>query len=99
MPLTRSQATARTTGARLVVICSSAAPGIEDALDFLRQPGSPVAVLRLGVVHGADGRRFVDVSPLVVSREGEPARERTPVRARRARPARTSRTASPWDEP
>lgn len=69
VPLTRSQATARTTGARLIVICSSAAEGIQDALDFLRQPDSPVAVLRLGVVHGADGRRFVDVSPLAVSRD------------------------------
>lgn len=83
VPLTRSQATARTTGARLIVICSSAAPGIEDALDFLRQPGSPVAVLRLGVVHGAEGRRFVDVSPLAVGRpEPAPAPERAPVRAR-----------------
>ncbi|MBE9940235.1 hypothetical protein G8C60_14005, partial [Cellulosimicrobium cellulans] len=69
VPLTRSQATARATGARLIVICSSAAPGIQDALDFLRQPGSPVAVLRLGVVHGADGRRFVDVSPLAMTRD------------------------------
>jgi hypothetical protein len=83
VPLTRSQATARTTGARLIVICSSAAEGIQDALDFLRQPGSPVAVLRLGVVNGADGRRFVDVSPLAVSRDNpappaapEPARGR-----------------------
>src|SRR5690606_16414633 len=36
VPLTRSQATARATGARLIVICSSAAPGIQDALDFLQ---------------------------------------------------------------
>ncbi|WP_265522877.1 hypothetical protein [Oerskovia flava] len=75
VPLTRSQATSRATGARLIIICSSAAPSVLDALDFLRQPGSPVAVLQLGVVHGADGRRFVDVSPLTVTRStpAEPA--------------------------
>lgn len=68
VPLTRSQSAARTTGARLIVICQSATEDIVDALDFLRQPGSPVAVLRLGVVHAEDGRRFVDVSPLAVGR-------------------------------
>ncbi len=100
VPLTRSQATARATGARLIVICSSAAPGIQDALDFLRQPGSPVAVLRLGVVHGADGRRFVDVSPLAMTRDNPaPPAAPEPRGAVPSPPVPTSRTASPWAEP
>ena len=89
VPLTRSQATSRATGARLIVICSSAEDGIVDALDFLRQPGSSVSVLKLGVMHGADGRRFVDVSPLVPER-----RSRSTVPAAPPRPAVGNRSAA-----
>lgn len=76
VPFTRTLGS-RSTGARLIVICQEAAEGVLDALDFLRQPGSPVAVLRLGVVKTADGRRFVDVSPLAVSREHRPVARAT----------------------
>lgn len=51
-------------GARLLLVCSSVSPEIADALDFLRAPGRQVEVLQMGVVHGAGGRRYLDVSPL-----------------------------------
>lgn len=52
-------------GARLVVICSAAREDVLDAVDFLRKPGARASVLRASVVTSEDGRRFVDVSPLV----------------------------------
>jgi hypothetical protein len=56
--------TGTATGARLLIVCSRVADGLEDVIDFLLQPGWPVHVLTVGVVEGADGRRLVDVSPL-----------------------------------
>ncbi|ROS78841.1 hypothetical protein [Cellulomonas sp. PhB143] len=53
-------------GARLVVICSSARDDVLDAVDFVRQAGGRTTVLTAGVVHAEDGRRFVDVSPLAI---------------------------------
>lgn len=72
VPLTRSQQPARA-GARLVVLCTRAAPAVLHAVDFLRQPSLPVEVLRLDVVATQDGRRLVDVSPLVVDLTGVPS--------------------------
>jgi hypothetical protein len=69
-PLTAAQAAPRT-GARLLLVCADVDPQVADAIAFLRQPGRQVEVLQLGVVRGADGRRFVDVSPLVPN---QPAR-------------------------
>src|SRR5690606_30354504 len=37
-----------------------------NAVDFLRQPTMPVEVLKMDVVRSDDGRRFLDVSPLVI---------------------------------
>ena len=51
-------------GARLLLVCSTVSPEIADALDFLRAPGRQVEVMQMGVVHGAGGRRYLDVSPL-----------------------------------
>ena len=51
-------------GARLLLVCSSVNPEIADALEFLRAPGRQVEVLQMGVIHGAGGRRYLDVSPL-----------------------------------
>ncbi len=52
-------------GARLLLVCSSVNLEIADALEFLRAPGRQVEVLQMGVIHGAGGRRYLDVSPLV----------------------------------
>ncbi|NLF03837.1 MAG: hypothetical protein GX593_02340 [Actinomycetales bacterium] len=51
-------------GARLLLVCSTVNPEIADALEFLRAPGRQVEVLQMGVIHGAGGRRYLDVSPL-----------------------------------
>ena len=72
VPVTRSQTGQG--GARLIVICQDADQDVLNAVDFLRQPSMPVEVLRLGVVHAADGRRFVDVSPLVIHPASAPDR-------------------------
>ncbi len=72
VPVTRTQ-TGRA-GVRLIVICQDADDEVLNAVDFLRQPAMPVEVLRLGVVNGSDGRRFIDVSPLVISPASAPDR-------------------------
>ena len=64
VPITRSQP--GRSSARLIMICQEADEEILNAVDFLRQPTMPVEVLKMGVVQSADGRRFVDVSPLVI---------------------------------
>jgi hypothetical protein len=64
VPMTRTQP--GRSGARLIVICQEARQDVLNAIDFLRQPAMPVEVLRMGVLHGTDGRRFIDVSPLVI---------------------------------
>ncbi|WP_166850739.1 hypothetical protein [Isoptericola sp. BMS4] len=71
VPLTRSQP--GRSSARLIMICQEASEEILNAVDFLRQPTMPVEVLKMGVVHSADGRRFVDVSPLVIHPASSPA--------------------------
>jgi hypothetical protein len=93
VPITRS-AQGRP-GVRLIVICQDADDDVLNAVDFLRQPSMPVEVLRLGLVHGADGRRFVDVSPLVIHPASAPDRPELvgrpegvkPLTALNARPA------------
>lgn len=47
---------------RLVLVCAEVAPEVGDAVAFLRSTGRHVEVLQTGVVQGADGRRFVQVS-------------------------------------
>ncbi|MCC2318002.1 hypothetical protein [Cellulomonas chengniuliangii] len=66
---------------RLVVLCAEVDAEIGDAVAFLRSTGD-VQVLQTGVVQGADGRRFVEVSPW--SHDGSTARravEPAPTRA------------------
>jgi hypothetical protein len=72
VPVTRTQAGRN--GVRLIVICQDADDDVLNAVDFLRQPAMPVEVLRLGVVNGADGRRFIDVSPLAICPASAPDR-------------------------
>lgn len=99
VPVTRSQP--GRSGARLIVICQEASDDILNAVDFLRQPSMPVEVLKMGVVHTADGRRFVDVSPLVVHPASDPGAPRLssadPERPAPERPSveRTFRRAVP----
>jgi hypothetical protein len=69
VPITRSQP--GRSSARLIVICQEAGDEILNAVDFLRQPTMPVEVLKMGVMHTQDGRRFVDVSPLVIHPSSE----------------------------
>ena len=80
-------------GARLVVVCAAVALDALDALEFLRQPGSRVEVLRVGVLRGTDGRRVLDVSPLGLGGRGprglEPT-EAAPAAAASAPAAATS---------
>ncbi|WP_102510051.1 hypothetical protein [Sanguibacter massiliensis] len=80
-------------GARLVVVCAAVALDALDALEFLRQPGSRVEVLRVGVLRGTDGRRVLDVSPLGLGGRGprglEPT-EAAPTAAAAAPAAATS---------
>ena len=71
VPITRSQP--GRSSARLIIICQEASEEILNAVDFLRQPTMPVEVLKMGVVHSADGRRFVDVSPLVIHPASAPS--------------------------
>ncbi|GAB2471542.1 hypothetical protein [Xylanimonas ulmi] len=87
-------------GARLIVICQEAEERVLNAVDFLRQPSMPVEVLRIGVVHGNDGRRFVDVSPLVIHPASAPDRPQivqAPSSAVIASPAATGTQATAED--
>lgn len=59
-------------GARLLLVCSHIAPGMEDVLEFLLQPGWQVDVLHAQVVGQPDGSRVVELSP--VSRSAPPER-------------------------
>jgi hypothetical protein len=59
-------------GSRLLLVCSHIAPGVEDVLEFLLQPGWQVDVLRAEVVAQPDGSRVVELSP--VSRSAAPDR-------------------------
>ncbi|WP_407320509.1 hypothetical protein UQW22_08585 [Isoptericola halotolerans] len=89
VPITRSQP--GRSSARLIVICQEAGEEILNAVDFLRQPTMPVEVLKMGVVHSQDGRRFVDVSPLVIHPASTPTAPRlsgaAPAEERRGAPA------------
>ena len=51
-------------GARLLLVCSSVHAEVADAIEFLRAPGRQVEVLQMGVIQGAGGRRYLDISPL-----------------------------------
>ncbi|RYV51546.1 hypothetical protein [Pengzhenrongella frigida] len=65
VPVAVAHSAARHAGARLLLVCSEVAESVVDAVEFLRQPGRQVEVLQVGVLRGADGRRFLDVSPLI----------------------------------
>ncbi|WP_129786061.1 hypothetical protein [Promicromonospora panici] len=81
VPITRTQAGKNSgNGARLIIICQNAPDEILNAVDFLRQPTMPVEVLKMGVVNSDDGRKFLDVSPLVVHLPpGLPAPKSAPI--------------------
>ncbi|WP_369370000.1 hypothetical protein AB1046_14430 [Promicromonospora sp. Populi] len=81
VPITRTQAGKNSgNGARLIIICQNAPDEILNAVDFLRQPTMPVEVLKMGVVNSNDGRKFLDVSPLVVHLPpGLPAGKSAPI--------------------
>jgi hypothetical protein len=81
VPITRTQAGKNGgSGARLIIICQNAPDEILNAVDFLRQPSMPVEVLKMGVVNSNDGRKFLDVSPLVVHLPpGLPAPKSAPI--------------------
>lgn len=64
-PLSAAQ-TGPLPGARLLLVCAEVDPQVMDAVAFLREPGRQVEVLQIGVVRGVDGRRYVDVSPIVL---------------------------------
>lgn len=66
VPITQSSSSKSGGGARLIIICQNAPQEILNAVDFLRQPTMPVEVLKMDVVKSDDGRRFLDVSPLVI---------------------------------
>jgi hypothetical protein len=84
VPVAVAHAAARHAGARLLLVCSDVAENIVGAVEFLRQPGRQVDVLQVGVLHGTDGRRFVDVSPLVSHVPKRRAVEPSPLRTVRA---------------
>ncbi|MEU4363582.1 hypothetical protein [Promicromonospora sp. NPDC023987] len=81
VPITRTQSGKNGgSGARLIIICQNAPDEILNAVDFLRQPTMPVEVLKMGVVNSNDGRKFLDVSPLVVHLPpGLPAPKSAPI--------------------
>ncbi|GAA4694808.1 hypothetical protein APR04_002466 [Promicromonospora umidemergens] len=81
VPITRTQSGKNGgSGARLIIICQNAPDEILNAVDFLRQPTMPVEVLKMGVVNSDDGRKFLDVSPLVVHLPpGLPATKSAPI--------------------
>jgi len=62
------------TGSRLIIICHRADESVLNAVDFLRQPSMPVEVLQLNLVNGLGGRRFIDLSPLVINPDSAPDR-------------------------
>lgn len=79
-------------GARLVVVCAAVALDALEALEFLRQPGSRVEVLRVGVLRGVDGRRALDISPLGLGGRGPRGLE-PPQHAPVAAPPQVTRTS------
>lgn len=73
----------RRAGTRLVILCAQVAEDVESVLDFLRddprREGGSVEVLQVGVLLGADGRRYLDVAPALT---GRPARQQEPTHLR-----------------
>ncbi len=65
-------------GARLLLVCSHIAPGMDEVLEFLLQPGWQVDVLRAEVVAQEDGSRVVELSPVGRSTPPERTVERPP---------------------
>lgn len=95
VPATSLLSTTVRSGARLLLVCSAIAEGIQDVVEFLLQPGWQVDILQVGVVPGADGARIVDVYPLTRTPPPRRAMEPTSLRVVRddgaaGRPARLS---------
>jgi hypothetical protein len=53
----------RRDGARLILLCAEVAPEATDTLAALCRLGSSVTVLQVGVIRGADDRRWLEVAP------------------------------------
>ncbi|NCT91886.1 hypothetical protein GXB85_13120 [Cellulomonas sp. APG4] len=84
-------------GARLLLVCSEVTPAMQDVAEFLLQPGWQVEILQVGVLHDDEGRRIVDVSPLVRTGPGprlESHHPTTPGRGTRASSGPPTRTPS-----
>lgn len=64
VPATALLSTSVRPGSRLLLVCAEIADDVEDALEFLLQPGWQVQLLQVGVVRSPDGQRIVDVLPL-----------------------------------
>ncbi|WP_199425273.1 hypothetical protein [Actinotalea solisilvae] len=80
VPATSLLSTTVRSGARLLLVCSAIAEGIQDVVEFLLQPGWQVDILQVGVVPGADGARIVDVYPLTRTPPPRRAMEPTSLR-------------------
>src|SRR5450830_1061769 len=92
-PLSAAQ-TGPLPGARLLLVCAEVDPQVMDAVAFLREPGRQVEVLQIGVVRGVDGRRYVDVSPIVLRQPARRAVEPASPRLVRQRDAPGDHLAS-----
>ncbi|NMR20368.1 hypothetical protein [Cellulomonas fimi] len=81
VPVAVAHTAARHAGARLLLVCSEVDESVANAVEFLRGPGGHVEVLQVGVLRGADGRRYVDVSPLAPQAPARRAVEPSTLRA------------------
>ncbi len=85
--------------ARLVVLCAKVARDAEDAVRFLRSCSDHVAVLQVGVVRGADGRRWFDIGAVATHerdrRAIEPSGERVHAARAEATPPAGMQHATP----
>lgn len=97
VPATTLLPTTVRSGARLLLVCSAIADGIQDVVEFLLQPGWQVDILQVAVVPGADGARIVDVHPLTRTPPPRRALEPTTLRVvHQERVVRPDDAASPW---
>lgn len=64
IPTAALAAAFRHSGPRLLLVCTEVADSALPALRFMLEAGHPLEILQITVLHGADGRRYVDVSRL-----------------------------------
>ncbi|HEY3437410.1 MAG TPA: hypothetical protein VGK35_06955 [Actinotalea sp.] len=93
VPATSLLSTTVNGGARLLLVCAQVAPGMQDVVEFLLQPGCQVDVLQVGLIQGADGHRILDVSPL--TRHAPARRGLEPTVVHRLRSVRPGPVAGP----